>query len=48
MNTVSNWQFLSISFDPQGRIYRQFDGNEWTPQQLTDAVLKAARVRAQP
>jgi protein SCO1/2 len=38
----------TVVLDPQGRIYRQFDGNGWTPQQLTDAVLEAARVRAQP
>jgi cytochrome oxidase Cu insertion factor (SCO1/SenC/PrrC family) len=29
--------------DPQGHIFRQLDGNEWTPQELADAVLKAAR-----
>lgn len=29
--------------DPQGKIFRQLDGNQWTPQQLADAILAAAR-----
>ena len=29
----------TVVLDPQGRIYRQFNGNEWTPQQLADAVV---------
>ncbi|MEI9864813.1 MAG: SCO family protein [Limisphaerales bacterium] len=33
----------TVVLDPQGRIARQFDGNQWTPQQLTDAMLEAAR-----
>jgi protein SCO1 len=32
----------TVVLDPQGRIYRQFDGNQWTPQDLADAVLSAA------
>jgi protein SCO1/2 len=32
----------TVVLDPQGRIYRQFDGNQWTPQDLADALLKAA------
>ena len=32
----------TVVLDPQGRIYRQFDGNQWTPQELTDALLSAA------
>ncbi len=34
----------TVVLDPQGRIYRQFDGNQWTPQELADAVIAAARV----
>jgi protein SCO1/2 len=37
----------TVVLDPQGRIHRQFDGNEWTPQQLAEAVLDAARARPQ-
>jgi protein SCO1 len=33
----------TVVVDPEGRIDRQFDGNPWTPQELADAVLKAAR-----
>lgn len=32
----------TVVLDPQGRIHRQFDGNEWTPAQLADAVVEAA------
>jgi hypothetical protein len=28
--------------DPRGRIYREFDGNEWTPADLANAVTQAA------
>lgn len=33
----------TVVLDPQGRIYRQFDGNEWTPNDLATAVMQAAR-----
>ena len=32
----------TVVLDPQGRIYRQFDGNQWTPRELADALLSAA------
>jgi len=32
----------TVVIDPQGRIYRQFNGNEWTAQQLADALMAAA------
>ena len=35
----------TVVFDPQGRIFRQLDGNQWTPQELAAAVLAAARVQ---
>jgi cytochrome oxidase Cu insertion factor (SCO1/SenC/PrrC family) len=35
----------SIVLDTQGRIYKQFDGNAWTPQELADAMIEATRVR---
>jgi protein SCO1/2 len=32
----------TVVLDTQGRIYRQFDGNQWTPQELADAMIAAA------
>jgi len=34
----------TVVLDPDGRIYRQFDGNEWTPQELARALMEAARL----
>ena len=34
----------TVVLDPSGRIRRQFDGNQWTPKELADAVVAAARV----
>jgi protein SCO1/2 len=33
----------TVVLDTHGRIYRQFDGNQWTPQELADAIKGAAR-----
>ena len=33
----------TVVLDPRGRVYRQFDGNQWTARELADAVLAAAR-----
>ncbi len=33
----------TVVLDTHGRIYRQFDGNQWTPRELADAVVQAAR-----
>jgi len=41
-NTISH-NLRTVVLDPQGRIARQFDGNQWTPQQLAAAMLDAAR-----
>ena len=41
-STISH-NLRTVVLDPQGRIYRQFDGNQWTPQQLADALVTAAR-----
>jgi len=35
----------TVVLDPDGKISRQFDGNEWTPQQLADAIAAAARMK---
>lgn len=32
----------TVVLDTHGRIFRQFDGNQWTPQDLAAAVLSAA------
>ncbi len=32
----------TVVVDPQGRLYRQFNDNLWTPQQLADAIREAA------
>jgi len=37
----------TVVLDAQGRIFRQLDGNKWTPQELADAILEAARGRPQ-
>ena len=41
-NTISH-NLRTVVLDPQGRIARQFDGNQWTPKELADAMLAAAR-----
>lgn len=37
----------TVVIDPQGRFFRQFDGNEWAPQELADTVTEAAHEPAQ-
>lgn len=32
----------TVVLDTHGRIYRQFDGNQWAPQELAEAILSAA------
>jgi hypothetical protein len=32
----------TVVLDTHGRIYKQFDGNQWTPEGLVDAVTRAA------
>jgi protein SCO1 len=34
----------TVVLDPRGKIYWQFDGNEWTPQELARALMEAARL----
>ncbi|HTV62129.1 MAG TPA: SCO family protein [Verrucomicrobiae bacterium] len=34
----------TVVLDPQGRIFKQFNGNLWTPQALADAMTQAARM----
>lgn len=44
-NNISH-NLRTVVLDPQGRIYKQFDSNQWTPQQLADAMIQAARLSA--
>jgi protein SCO1/2 len=32
----------TVVLDPRGKIFRQFDGNAWTPEQLAAAIREAA------
>lgn len=41
-STISH-NLRTVVLDTHGRIYQQFDGNQWTPQDLANAVLGAAR-----
>ena len=34
----------TVVIDPQGHLYRQFNDNLWTPQQLANAIVEAARL----
>jgi protein SCO1/2 len=36
----------TVVLDPNGKIFRQFDGNDWTPPQLADALRDAAKISA--
>ncbi len=38
----------TVVLDPQGRLHRQFDGNQWTPDQLAEALLEAAQADKSP
>jgi protein SCO1/2 len=33
----------TVVLDPQGRVHRQFDGNDWSAEQLAEAMAEAAR-----
>ena len=36
----------TVVLDPDGKIFKQFDGNDWTPSQLADAIREAAKIPA--
>ncbi|HVU27661.1 MAG TPA: SCO family protein [Verrucomicrobiae bacterium] len=42
--TISH-NMRTVVLDPNGKIFCQFDGNAWTPEQLADAIKKAAQVQ---
>ena len=38
----------TVVVDPRGRIFRLFDGNEWTPEDLVTSMQEAATERTEP
>jgi protein SCO1/2 len=42
--TISH-NLRTVVLDTQGKIACQLDGNDWTPEQLAAAIIKAARVK---
>jgi protein SCO1/2 len=42
--TISH-NLRTVVLDTTGKITRQFDGNDWTPQQLADALREAAKTK---
>ena len=34
----------TVVIDPQGRLYRQFDGNKWKAEELAQALVDAATI----
>jgi protein SCO1/2 len=44
---IMSHSLRTVVLDPQGRIFRQLDGNKWTPQELASAILEAGRERPQ-
>jgi protein SCO1/2 len=44
--TISH-NLRTVVLDGGGKIFKQFDGNDWTPQQLADALREAAKANAQ-
>ena len=45
-NGTYSHNLRTVVLDVNRRIFRQFSGNEWTPQQLADALRAAAKVPA--
>jgi hypothetical protein len=43
--TISH-NLRTVVLDGAGKIFKEFDGNDWTPQQLADAVRDAAKTGA--
>ena len=40
---VLSHNLRTVVLDGGGKIFQQFDGNDWTPQQLADALRGAAK-----
>jgi protein SCO1/2 len=45
-NGVLSHNLRTVVVDGAGKISRQFDGNDWTPEQLADAIRAAAKTNA--
>ena len=41
-NNISH-NLRTVVVDPEGRLFRQFNDNLWTPAQLAQAIRDAAR-----
>ena len=41
-DNIMSHNLRTVVLDPQGKIFRLLDGNQWTPQQLADTILQAA------
>ena len=46
-NNLFSHNLRTVVLDARGGIYRLFDGNQWTPEQLADAIMQAARLPTQ-
>lgn len=33
----------TVVVNPEGRVFRQFNGNRWTPEELAEAMVQASR-----
>jgi protein SCO1/2 len=42
-NGTYSHNLRTVVLDASGKIFRQFDGNDWTPQELAAAIIAAAR-----
>jgi protein SCO1/2 len=42
-NASLSHNLRTVVLDVGGKIFKQFDGNDWTPEQLADAIRAAAR-----
>ena len=42
-NGVLSHNLRTVVLDTNGTIFKQFDGNDWTPQQLAAAIRDAAK-----
>ncbi len=45
-NGALSHNLRTVVVDRTGKIFKQFDGNDWTPAQLADAIRAAAKTKA--
>lgn len=46
-DNVMSHNLRTVVLDPRGRIFKQLDGNQWTPQELAGAMVQAAHASSQ-